>query len=133
MKQVFLTDVTTNLNKLLLEQENIIEINNSKSLLGQIIYTMDLMLNSNLDIIYFTNKENFNTLISLANKVTKIHSNSQILIIDITSDLIGKNNLVLRLCKDKHYEKIINKYNLHSELVFDYADAYEERLAISSL
>lgn len=117
MALVFLSDVSTKLNNTLINEKDIYIINDEKSLYGQILYSIDYMMNAGFDIIYFASNENYPYIISLANKVSKIHSSRNITIIDIDSHLIGRNNLVYRLSSAKNIKKLISQYQLKASSI----------------
>lgn len=115
MKSVFITDQSTNLNKELLNQYNILLIKNAKSLCGQIIYELDQILNANFNIIYLTDDNIYNFVNSISDKLISFHEHQEIKVININSELIGKNNLSLRLVNAKNIDFIINQYNLKQQ------------------
>jgi len=131
MKYIYLTDVTTKLNQVLLEEENIFEISKVKSFYGQILYSLDTLLNSDFDIVYFTNNKEYKKIITLADKVLKIHSSKRILIINIESDIIGKNNIVYRLVTSNNIYQTIKEYKLQSSELYDIENYYSSDAIIA--
>lgn len=131
MKYIYLTDVTTKLNQVLLEEENIFEISKVKSFYGQILYSLDTLLNSDFDIVYFTNNKEYKKIITLADKVLKIHSSKRILIINIESDIIGKNNIVYRLVTSNNIYQTIKEYKLQSNELYDIENYYSSDAIIA--
>lgn len=131
MKCIYLTDVTTNLNQELLEEKNIFEISKGKSLYGQILYSMDTLLNSDFDLVYFASNQEYKKIISLADKVLKIHSSKHILIINIDSDIIGKNNIVYRLTSCNDIYETIKKYKLQSSELYDIENCYSSNAIVA--
>ena len=115
MKSVFITDQSTNLNKELLNQYNILLIKNAKSLRGQIIYELDQILNANFNIIYLADDNIYDFVNSISDKLISFHEHQEIKVININSELIGKNNLSLRLVNAKNIDFIINQYNLKQQ------------------
>ena len=63
MDPIIFTDTSVKLDETTIKENNIFIINNEKSNLGQIIYTLDLMSNSGKNIIYLSSKNNFSKLI----------------------------------------------------------------------
>ena len=59
MDPIIFTDISVKLDETTIKENNIFIINNEKSNLGQIIYTLDLMSNSGKNIIYLSSKNNF--------------------------------------------------------------------------
>lgn len=131
MKCIYLTDVTTNLNQSLLEEANIFEISKGKSLYGQILYSIDTLLNSDFDLVYFASNEEYKKIITLADKVLKIHSTKHILIINIESDFIGKNNIVYRLATSNNIYDTIKEYKLQSSELYDFENCYSSDAVVA--
>ena len=63
MDPIIFTDISVKLDEATIKENNIFIINNEKSNLGQIIYTLDLMSNSGKNIIYLSSKNNFSKLV----------------------------------------------------------------------
>ena len=62
MDPIIFTDISVKLDETTIKENNIFIINNEKSNLGQIIYTLDLISNSGKNIIYLSSKNNFSKL-----------------------------------------------------------------------
>ena len=123
MNPIIITDTSVKLDEATIKENNIFIINNKKSNLGQIIYTLDLMSNSGKNIIYLSSKNNFSKLISFCDKITELHAKNSILLIE-TNDKISsllkskniiedlkENNLTYHLSYDENNINIIN-YNV---------------------
>ena len=82
MDPIIFTDTSVKLDETTIKENNIFIINNEKSNLGQIIYTLDLMSNSGKNIIYLSSKNNFSKLISFCDKITELHAENNINIIN---------------------------------------------------
>ncbi len=97
MKYSIITDSNTNLSKAL-NDYSIIEINVDKYKKGKITYGIDLALNNSDGVIYLTNEENFATIKDIAEKELKVHDKI-IIVADVNSAEIGKNNLALKVLR----------------------------------
>lgn len=95
MDPIIFTDTSVKLDETTIKENNIFIINNEKSNLGQIIYTLDLMSNSGKNIIYLSSKNNFSKLISFCDKITELHAKNSIL-------LIEANDKIFSLLKSKN-------------------------------
>lgn len=105
MKYSIITDSNTNLSKAL-NDYSIIEINVDKYKKGKITYGLDLALNNSDGVIYLTNEENFAFIKDIAEKELKIHDKI-IIVADINSAEIGKNNLALRVLRAEDPVKVL--------------------------
>ena len=105
MKYSIITDSNTNLSKAL-NDYSLTEINVDKYKKGKIIYGLDLALNNSDGVIYLTNEENFAFIKDIAEKVLKIHDKI-IIVADINSAEIGKNNLALRVLRAEDPVKVL--------------------------
>ena len=103
--KLFLTDTSTNLSKTLMQQYNISEIPAKTCALGQIMYNLDKYINNFDEIYYFSSKENYDSIITISNKILSLHAGCHVTIINIDSGNLGKNNLVLKTILS------LNKYN----------------------
>ena len=97
MKPIILSDQSTNLNN-----ENIFIINNEKSSLGQIAYSLDLISNGGKDIIYLSSHELFDKISKLANNIISMHNKNNAIVIDIDSSIISKEELVNEIINSKN-------------------------------
>lgn len=97
MNYSIITDSNTNLSKAL-NDYSIIEINVDKYKKGKITYGIDLALNNSDGVIYLTNEENFATIKDIAEKELKVHDKI-IIVADVNSADIGKNNLALKVLR----------------------------------
>ncbi len=97
MKPIILSDQSTNLNN-----ENIFIINNEKSSLGQIAYSLDLISNGGKDIIYLSSHELFDKISKLANNIVSMHNKNNAIVIDIDSSIISKEELVNEIINSKN-------------------------------
>ncbi len=105
MKYSIITDSNTNLSKAL-NDYSLIEINVDKYKKGKITYGLDLALNNSDGVIYLTNEENFAFIKDIAEKELKIHDKI-IIVADINSAEIGKNNLALRVLRAEDPVKVL--------------------------
>ena len=105
MKYSIITDSNTNLSKAL-NDYSIIEINVDKYKKGKITYGLDLALNNSDGVIYLTNEENFTTIKDIAEKELKVHDKI-IIVADVNSAEIGKNNLALRVLRAADPVKVL--------------------------
>lgn len=105
MKYSIITDSNTNLSKAL-NDYSIIEINVDKYKKGKITYGIDLALNNSDGVIYLTNEENFAFIKDIAEKELKVHDKI-IIVADINSAEIGKNNLALRVLRAEDPVKVL--------------------------
>ena len=112
MDPIIFTDISVKLDETTIKENNIFIINNEKSNLGQIIYTLDLMSNSGKNIIYLSTKNNFSKLISLCDKITKLHAKNSIL-------LIEENNKIFSLLKSKNIIEDLKENNLTYHLSYN--------------
>ena len=97
MKPIILSDQSTNLNN-----ENIFIVNNEKSSLGQIAYSLDLISNGGKDIIYLSSHELFDKINKLANNIVSMHNKNNAIVIDIDSSIISKEELVNEIINSKN-------------------------------
>ena len=97
MKPIILSDQSTNLNN-----ENIFIINNEKSSLGQIAYSLDLISDGGKDIIYLSSHELFDKISKLANNIVSMHNKNNAIVIDIDSSIISKEELVNEIINSKN-------------------------------
>lgn len=97
MKPIILSDQSTNLNN-----ENIFIVNNEKSSLGQIAYSLDLISNGGKDIIYLSSHELFDKISKLANNIVSMHNKNNAIVIDIDSSIISKEELVNEIINSKN-------------------------------
>lgn len=97
MKPIILSDQSTILNN-----ENIFIINNEKSSLGQIAYSLDLISNGGKDIIYLSSHELFDKISKLANNIVSMHNKNNAIVIDIDSSIISKEELVNEIINSKN-------------------------------
>lgn len=104
MKYSIITDSNTNLSKAL-NDYSLTEINVDKYKKGKITYGLDLALNNSDGVIYLTNEENFAFIKDIAEKELKIHDKI-IIVADINSAEIGKNNLALRVLRAEDPVKV---------------------------
>ncbi len=112
MDPIIFTDTSVKLDETTIKENNIFIINNEKSNLGQIIYTLDLMSNSGKNIIYLSSKNNFSKLISLCDKITELHAKNSIL-------LIEANNKIFSLLKSKNIIEDLKENNLTYHLSYN--------------
>lgn len=105
MKYSIITDSNTNLSKAL-NNYSIIEINVDKYKKGKITYGIDLALNNSDGVIYLTNEENFATIKDIAEKELKVHDKI-IIVADVNSAKIGKNNLALKVLRAADPVKVL--------------------------
>lgn len=105
MKYSIITDSNTNLSKAL-KDYSLTEINVDKYKKGKITYGLDLALNNSDGVIYLTNEENFAFIKDIAEKELKIHDKI-IIVADINSAEIGKNNLALRVLRAEDPVKVL--------------------------
>ena len=105
MKYSIITDSNTNLSKAL-NDYSLTEINVDKYKKGKITYGLDLALNNSDGVIYLTNEENFAFIKDIAEKELKIHDKI-IIVADINSAEIGKNNLALRVLRAADPVKVL--------------------------
>lgn len=105
MKYSIITDSNTNLSKAL-NDYSLTEINVDKYKKGKITYDLDLALNNSDGVIYLTNEENFAFIKDIAEKELKIHDKI-IIVADINSAEIGKNNLALRVLRAEDPVKVL--------------------------
>ena len=105
MKYSIITDSNTNLSKAL-NDYSIIEINVDKYKKGKITYGIDLALNNSDGVIYLTNEENFAFIKDIAEKELKVHDKI-IIVADINSAEIGKNNLSLKVLRAADPVKVL--------------------------
>lgn len=112
MDPIIFTDTSVKLDETTIKENNIFIINNEKSNLGQIIYTLDLMSNSGKNIIYLSSKNNFSKLISLCDKITELHAKNSIL-------LIEANNKIFPLLKSKNIIEDLKENNLTYHLSYN--------------
>ena len=106
------TDTSVKLDETTIKENNIFIINNEKSNLGQIIYTLDLMSNSGKNIIYLSSKNNFSKLISFCDKITELHAKNSIL-------LIEANDKIFSLLKSKNIIEDLKENNLTYHLSYN--------------
>lgn len=112
MDPIIFTDTSVKLDETTIKENNIFIINNEKSNLGQIIYTLDLMSNSGKNIIYLSSKNNFSKLISLCDKITELHAKNSIL-------LIEANDKIFSLLKSKNIIEDLKENNLTYHLSYN--------------
>ncbi len=112
MDPIIFTDTSVKLDETTIKENNIFIINNEKSNLGQIIYTLDLMSNSGKNIIYLSSKNNFSKLISFCDKITELHAKNSIL-------LIEANDKIFSLLKSKNIIKDLKENNLTYHLSYN--------------
>ena len=112
MDPIIFTDTSVKLDETTIKENNIFIINNEKSNLGQIIYTLDLMSNSGKNIIYLSSKNNFSKLISFCDKITELHAKNSIL-------LIEANDKIFSLLKSKNIIEELKENNLTYHLSYD--------------
>lgn len=112
MDPIIFTDTSVKLDETTIKENNIFIINNEKSNLGQIIYTLDLMSNSGKNIIYLSSKNNFSKLISFCDKITELHAKNSIL-------LIEANNKIFSLLKSKNIIEDLKENNLTYHLSYN--------------
>lgn len=112
MDPIIFTDTSVKLDETTIKENNIFIINNEKSNLGQIIYTLDLMSNSGKNIIYLSSKNNFSKLISFCDKITELHAKNSIL-------LIEANDKIFSLLKSKNIIEDLKENNLTYHLSYD--------------
>lgn len=105
MKYSIITDSNTNLSKAL-NDYSLTEINVDKYKKGKITYGLDLALNNSDGVIYLTNEENFAFIKDIAEKELKVHDKI-IIVADINSAEIGKNNLALRVLRAEDPVKVL--------------------------
>lgn len=105
MKYSIITDSNTNLSKAL-NDYSIIEINVDKYKKGKITYGIDLALNNSDGVIYLTNEENFAFIKDIAEKELKVHDKI-IIVADVNSAEIGKNNLALKVLRAADPVKVL--------------------------
>ena len=105
MKYSIITDSNTNLSKAL-NDYSLTEINVDKYKKGKITCGLDLALNNSDGVIYLTNEENFAFIKDIAEKELKIHDKI-IIVADINSAEIGKNNLALRVLRAEDPVKVL--------------------------
>ena len=105
MKYSIITDSNTNLSKAL-NDYSLTEINVDKYKKGKITYGLDLALNNSDGVIYLTNEENFAFIKDIAEKELNIHDKI-IIVADINSAEIGKNNLALRVLRAEDPVKVL--------------------------
>ena len=97
MKPIILSDQSTNLNN-----ENIFIVNNEKSSLGQIAYSLDLISNGGKDIIYLSSHELFDKINTLVNNIVSMHNKNNAIVVDIDSSIISKEELVNEIINSKN-------------------------------
>ena len=97
MKPIILSDQSTNLNN-----ENIFIVNNEKSSLGQIAYSLDLISNGGKDIIYLSSHELFDKINKLVNNIVSMHNKNNAIVVDIDSSIISKEELVNEIINSKN-------------------------------
>ena len=112
MDPIIFTDTSVKLDETTIKENNIFIINNEKSNLGQIIYTLDLMSNLGKNIIYLSSKNNFSKLISFCDKITELHAKNSIL-------LIEANDKIFSLLKSKNIIEDLKENNLTYHLSYD--------------
>lgn len=112
MDPIIFTDTSVKLDETTIKENNIFIINNKKSNLGQIIYTLDLMSNSGKNIIYLSSKNNFSKLISFCDKITELHAKNSIL-------LIEANDKIFSLLKSKNIIEDLKENNLTYHLSYN--------------
>lgn len=112
MDPIIFTDTSVKLDETTIKENNIFIINNEKSNLGQIIYTLDLMSNSGKNIIYLSSKNNFSKLISFCDKITELHAKNSIL-------LIEANDKIFSLLKSKNIIEDLKENNLTYHLSYN--------------
>ena len=117
MKKIYLTDHTTGLCETLFEQNQLLIINDQDDLFDEIIYCVDYLLTLGFNIVYLSTSSNYNKLSTQLSKIIETYMNLSIELIDIDSDLIGKNNVTYKLLTTNNTEEIIEKYNLKSTLL----------------
>ena len=105
MKYSIITDSNTNLSKAL-NDYSLTEINVDKYKKGKITYGLDLALNNSDGVIYLTNEENFAFIKDIAEKELKVHDKI-IIVADINSAEIGKNNLALKVLRAADPVKVL--------------------------
>lgn len=105
MKYSIITDSNTNLSKAL-NDYSLTEINVDKYKKGKITYGLDLALNNSDGVIYLTNEENFATIKDIAEKELKVHDKI-IIVADVNSAEIGKNNLALKVLRAADPVKVL--------------------------
>ena len=112
MDPIIFTDTSVKLDETTIKENNIFIINNEKSNLGQIIYTLDLMSNLGKNIIYLSSKNNFSKLISFCDKITELHAKNSIL-------LIEANDKIFSLLKSKNIIEDLKENNLTYHLSYN--------------
>ena len=115
MKTIILTDGSTNLDRVLFEQYEFYLVENERSPFGQIIYSVDKLLSAGFNIIYLTNSLLYDKLACQFDKMSDIHSNNFIKLVNIDSALVGKNNIALKILTSTDLEKTLKTYKLQSE------------------
>ena len=118
MNKIYLTDRSTGLCEALFEQNQLYMIKDKNNLFGEIVYCVDRLLAAGFNIVYFTTSSNYNKLSTQFSKMVEIHSNNSIELINIESDLIGKNNVTYKLLSSTKIETVIKKYQLKT-IVFE--------------
>ena len=122
MKQIVLTDYTTNLARGLIEEKNICVIPTDKSPTGQILFALDQAASYGFQIIYLSSDKNFSSVLALAQQIAEMHTHIQLNVINIDSADIGKNNLVLRLLNSDSLSDTLQKY--HASATYFYMDDF---------
>lgn len=100
--EILITDDKTNLCSALLEQYHIAQIAEGKSRYGQILYTLDKAVGSGLKVLYLSDHESFARISEISERICNMHADGEILVLDIDSASIGKNNLCLRLAQSEN-------------------------------
>lgn len=119
MKNIILTDISTHLCKGLINQYGIYEINNSKSPIGQILYSVDQLASNSFDIVYLCGEENYSIINEICLKIARVHSLSSITVINLDScSKLGRNNLALKLATGD-IKSLIADYELEYNVLFD--------------
>ena len=112
MNKIYLTDRSTGLCEALFEQNQLYMIKDNNNLFDEIIYCVDRLLSAGFNIVYLTTSSNYNKLSTQFSKMVEIHLNNYIELINIDSDLIGKNNVTYKLLSSKDTKSVIKKYQL---------------------
>ena len=131
MKTIIITDQTTNLHSTLMEQYPLHVINNTKSQVDQVIYSIDKLLSAGYDVVYLSDSKLFKVLSLKFERICNMYPNSQITIINLDTMWVNKNHLALRILESECVEEVILKFNLKSKTHF--GDVYFDNVIKSEL
>lgn len=100
--EILITDYKTNLSSALSEQYHIAQISEGKSRYGQIMFTLDNAVGAGLKVLYLSDHESFARISEISERISKMHAVGEILVFDIESATIGKNNFSLKIAQSKN-------------------------------